>query len=478
MSDFEIREGSSSVTTRLSGVHEAVFVALILCAAALLGIMTRPMGQLALFWPANALLLGMMVRWPSLNRPICWGAAAIGYLCAGALTGDTLFSNLLWTAANMTGAGAGVSLYRFFDEEDRYLRRPASVAAMVAIAGMSSIISGVMGAIAGTILNRSTLVDGWIVWFVSEWVNYIALLPVILSFDGRTWPHKERRRAFFTWASLKFTGPLIAFAFGCFFAMVTAGPGAAVFPIPALLWAATTNSRFYTAVLTLTYLIWLLVCYATGYMIIGTWGITPRELMSVRMAISVLCLGPIAVACVMASRNELQAELEQLANHDMLTGLLNRRAFFAKTEQAILERQAGDGPMALLMVDIDHFKAINDSHGHAAGDTVLRIFATRARTCVRASDTIGRIGGEEFAILLLDCPLDHARAIAERLRSVFADRPVDLGGGQSLPITISIGLAYCTTTEMTLEQGLHLADQALYDAKSKGRNRVELHVAG
>ncbi|WP_035373365.1 CHASE domain-containing protein [Pseudoduganella violaceinigra] len=172
-------------------------------------------------------------------------------------------------------------------------------------------------------------------------------------------------------------------------------------------------------------------------------------------------------------RKRLNDELVQLASTDYLTGLPNRREFMARLEdeQARLQRDVG-GRAAVLMLDIDHFKHINDEHGHDWGDAVLRHLAGLMRDSQRKIDMLGRVGGEEFAILLPGADLDAARAFAERLRQRIADTPMGRDGSQ-VAITVSIGIASLSPLERNGDAALVRADQALYRAKRGGRNRVD-----
>ncbi|CAN5267639.1 hypothetical protein BH11PSE11_BH11PSE11_27950 [soil metagenome] len=168
---------------------------------------------------------------------------------------------------------------------------------------------------------------------------------------------------------------------------------------------------------------------------------------------------------------------EHLARTDMLTGLNNRRAFSELGAALLnLHRRRGD-PVAVIMLDIDHFKKINDSRGHAAGDAALQHLSHLLRECQREADVCGRLGGEEFAILLPGAGLDDARMIAEKIRQRVADAPVEFEG-KMIPMTASFGVAGVDTPhgEHLLEDMLRQADALLYRAKEGGRNRVECHA--
>ncbi len=163
------------------------------------------------------------------------------------------------------------------------------------------------------------------------------------------------------------------------------------------------------------------------------------------------------------------SELARLATIDPLTGALNRRSFHEQAS-AEVDRSARHGrPLCLMMLDVDHFKAINDTHGHPAGDAVLVELATMLRGTMRTSDLLCRFGGEEFAVLLPETTLPAASILAHRLRHDVGELCVN-AEGKSLRLTVSVGLV--TLIGTSLADGLAAADAALYEAKAAGRNRV------
>jgi diguanylate cyclase (GGDEF)-like protein len=169
---------------------------------------------------------------------------------------------------------------------------------------------------------------------------------------------------------------------------------------------------------------------------------------------------------------ETQSQLRHQASHDSLTGLWNR-GMIREQVQVELKRAVRHGdPVAVVMADIDHFKQINDRHGHAAGDQVLREASTRMRSVLRDHDFISRYGGEEFLVLLPGTSLEGGLAIAERVRSAVAAQPVAVGD-QWLDVTLSLGLATTAEHPPEVEPLIAAADAALYRAKAAGRNRVE-----
>jgi diguanylate cyclase (GGDEF)-like protein len=160
------------------------------------------------------------------------------------------------------------------------------------------------------------------------------------------------------------------------------------------------------------------------------------------------------------------------AKLDPLTGLPNRRAFLQDAEQLRLMQIARGHPIAVLMIDLDHFKSINDRYGHSIGDRVLQVFSNTACAHLRSFDLIGRLGGEEFAIVIADGNRDNAVAVAERIRSEFAAAAAVVDG-HPVAATLSIGIALIRQSAEAASL-LGDADKALYRAKDCGRNRVEL----
>lgn len=170
---------------------------------------------------------------------------------------------------------------------------------------------------------------------------------------------------------------------------------------------------------------------------------------------------------------EQQDELERLARTDPLTELLNRRSFFTEATRELAWVQRTGEPAVLVLLDLDLFKRVNDTYGHAAGDTLLCAVAELLRTDRRATDVLGRLGGEEFALLVRGASLEDGRALAERLRGQLAALEVH-HRGRVATITGSFGVAPLLADDPVPNEALHRADAAMYAAKRRGRNRVEV----
>ena len=166
-----------------------------------------------------------------------------------------------------------------------------------------------------------------------------------------------------------------------------------------------------------------------------------------------------------------EARLKELASVDPLTGVANLRYFMERAQYDLARIWRYGGALSLMLLDVDHFKRVNDSFGHAAGDQVLRGMAAVCRETLRDSDLVGRIGGEEFAIVLPETPVDGAVGVAERIRHLVEDAHFGYDD-KLIDVTVSIGVAGCGREGETVEELMKRADVALYDAKRSGRNRV------
>jgi len=185
----------------------------------------------------------------------------------------------------------------------------------------------------------------------------------------------------------------------------------------------------------------------------------------------------ISIAFILLAMAKERAELrhKQAAMIDPLTGIANRRALLHDGEVVMKKHLTDPCPVAALVIDLDHFKGINDRFGHAVGDRVLQIFADVAARSLRTTDLVGRMGGEEFAAVLYNVQRDVLVSIAERIRSRFAESTV-MVDGCTVAATLSIGAAFNQSAPLDINELLGLADQALYAAKEKGRNRVEVLI--
>jgi len=179
-------------------------------------------------------------------------------------------------------------------------------------------------------------------------------------------------------------------------------------------------------------------------------------------------------------RRAMEEELERQAHTDSLTGATGRSHFLALAEQELARTHRYGHPLALLMLDIDHFKEVNDTHGHPAGDLALQMLVQICRQKLRDVDILGRLGGEEFCILMPETGSEQAFQAAERLRQAISEVEIPLEQKPPLHLTVSIGVAILGDADASVSMLLSHVDQALYEAKQTGRNKVcmaEIHNA-
>jgi diguanylate cyclase (GGDEF)-like protein len=209
--------------------------------------------------------------------------------------------------------------------------------------------------------------------------------------------------------------------------------------------------------------------------------VDPRSVIEVMAADSLLNLRTafFAVALIMALHAtlvglvvaRLVSELHRLSHHDALTGLLNRRAMEEALDRQLKRSRRTKEPFVVMMLDLDHFKRINDLHGHPMGDEALKHVAALLQSAMRTSDSLGRFGGEEFVLLLSNTPMDQAETVAEKLRALLHGSPLDIDNTRIL-LSVSIGVAQWRADAEDISRVLSRADAALFQAKVQGRNRV------
>ena len=212
------------------------------------------------------------------------------------------------------------------------------------------------------------------------------------------------------------------------------------------------------------------------FLVVAIWGGGDHllEVNAVQTAVffeACLMIVAVPIACLLMATERLHENLRRMAMTDDLTGLLNRRAFLDEARRHFARALRQGAPLSVLMIDIDHFKKINDAKGHDAGDAVLAAFADALRAGLRKSDLPCRYGGEEFCVVLPDTDMEGAATLAETLRRRFAAVEVDYDG-EKLGATISIGVASALPSMHMIEEAISNADRALYGAKRSGRDCV------
>lgn len=443
---------------------------------ALTGIYWRPFGQLSALWPANAVLLGLFLRMPALASPPGWLAATAGFVIADLVTGSAWLLAVSLSLINLLSVFVALIVCIPLSQSQRHQIPPDSLprifAAMLAASGIAGVIGGPLlwqslGGSLGEAVTR---------WAVSELLAYIIFLPCILSApDARTWRRRPQR-----------TGPPRSLAEnliagGSLLAAVIAGsllggPGVVAFPVIALLICALSCGLFMTSLLTLAFSLWTLLGIAFGSIQLSFDISDANDLLSLRLGAASTALAPLVVASVTAARERSLVTLRHLAEHDALTGLLNHRAFHQRARNLLALLANRRKRVAVLMVDIDHFKRINDTYGHAAGDEVLSRVSQRFRETLRSDDICGRVGGEEFAAVIPHCTSQQLETLTRRIHGEVRQERFEFGEehGKDLALSVSIGATLSSDSSEDLTALLIRADQALYAAKQGGRDQTRI----
>lgn len=445
--------------------RDVIIVLLAVFIAALAGTVSRPTGFLAAFWPANAVLAGLLVREPRMRTlPAVIGATA-GYLAAAFVCGDSSYNAVLLTAANLTGALTFTALFGALEPVDRSLARPQGVISLLVLAGAASGLAGLVGALALSGITQLGYVDGLMSWFAAELVNYLAILPVMLTAPPpAAWFRRPRMQAI-----RQATLPVLAVGFALALSVVVSHPISIVFPVPALIWCALALPMSATAILVMLYSVLAMLGLKLGLYDLG---VDFSGVMATHLGVALVALGPVVIASVNADRRKHLEHLERLALYDQLTGTLSRPAFIELGEALMPRLNRERTSVAVMLIDVDHFKSVNDTHGHLSGDHVLTAIAAAIRLTIRQEDLFGRLGGEEFALVLPRMGLREAMAVGERMRSAVEKLAMVVEGGALLRVTISVGIGFRERAGSDLREMVSLADTAMYEAKRAGRNRV------
>lgn len=275
-------------------------------ASAALGILLRPAGNLSAFWPANAVLLGLLVRFPQLARASGWAAAAVAFVLADVASGSSWTKAGLLTLCNMVGAAVGYVFMARLSPKDRLLERPASLVSVMLIVLAASTVTSVFGGLATVLLFHGDPASGFFIWLATELANYIVILPIVLTFPGLAALKRWFVGLIRTPPKLRAAAPLITYVVCLAMVPMVGGPGALAFPVPSLLWCALTYGLPASALLTLSFAVWTLVILSMTTASLTH--LSGLELVSLRLGVMLVALAPITVASVMAERNQLLRE--------------------------------------------------------------------------------------------------------------------------------------------------------------------------
>ncbi len=376
--------------------------------------------------------------------------------------------------ANLTGVATG---WWYFLRQPRAvveLRQSRAILALLTGCSLAALASTLIGAPVTQYLLHLTWLQVWSGWLVGEFFAFILLLPLFFAAprtDVWRWQHWLPQKPM----SWHYVLPLLALFLAEMVAVAVGKKGATAYSVPAMIWCAMAYGVLPSAALNLLLSLWKVSIisampeFQQDYV---------HEMISLRLGVALLSLAPLTVATTYALRQQTLQQLRHIVNHDSLTGAWSRHALLERGSRLLTRLREEGQPMAVLMLDVDYFKQVNDLYGHAHGDRALQALVQVTEQTLRPEDLLGRMGGEEFAIVLPRTHLEQAQAVAERICQQVRSTPIPLDDGQTLFITCSIGVAAIPQGQATaaLEKPLSCADQALYQAKTTGRDGVQVYA--
>ncbi|KQO69299.1 hypothetical protein ASF18_02365 [Methylobacterium sp. Leaf89] len=445
-------------------------------AAALTIHLTSNGRDIATIWPANAILVALLL---AQERPR-WGAVLSAGFVAGVaanlITRGASAGAILYGLANLIEVGLAVSLLRRSGEREGILHTTGAVLRFILVAGLvAPAVSAVPGSLTAFALYGEPLPKAFATWVASDGLGLLVFTPFLSTvvrgdfvdgFARKTW--RERGLS----AALLVLVGLVAYGV---FLLATRPLLFAIFPPLMLVTFRVGRLGVEAAVMLVAVIGGIATMQGRGPMIlIAADAATQAQAFQAFLAVTLVTCLP--VAAEVTARARLTAalaahgqEMTASAITDALTGTLNRRGFEAEARRWL--RAEAPGSLSLIAVDFDHFKQINDRWGHQAGDQALRHFAALVSSHVRAGDRVGRLGGDEFMILLPHSDLDLARGVGERVRAAVENAPLALGGQPVASLSLSMGIAAARSGE-SYEDLARRADRALYEAKEAGRNTI------
>ena len=488
-----IEQSSGSATTSafssdsdLSEFALLLLLALGYLATALGGLaISRQAGNIATLWPPNGFLVAALLLSPQRRWVLVLAAGAIGSFVANLLNGQPVVAATSITVANQVEAflAATIMVQR---TGSRVLFRVSSDVAVLIVASITAaLVAGALSATSAKLLAHAPFTTIFIKWVLGDVLGLLVVMPIaVIAHDviklGPDLMMKQRSQG------------EAALIFACVLGVSVAVfapnmPPVQFLVMPAVLLASFRLGPLGAALSTVI----VAVVGSLGTVIAAKAGALTADEVTLRvfnfqLNLAVLFLTALPIGAAMAQRSQLErdltdekeradrfaADMASLANIDDLTGLATRRFFLDQLDTLAATARRISQPLTLAMIDIDHFKPINDNFGHAVGDAVLMAIGAACRTAVRADDVIGRLGGEEFAMLMPLTDQETAYRIVDRLREAVAAIAIPTVDGRSVSVTISIGMAMFA--DQAIDRLLLDADRALYLAKERGRNRIVL----
>lgn len=477
MADPQRRSQDQRATLQRPVVVDGLWLGAAMAALAFLGGLLPRQEGLPPLWPAAPVLMGLMLRFPRLSHGWAWLGALAGLIGVQYLQGQPL-APAFWTAmGTQLACVLGYLTLAHLNPQSRSLRSTASVLHLLLACLVASVVDGVFYAQIAPALKLGLPPHNLLTWFATSLVSYVALLPLLLTVPSRSLQPPRWQMPFTSQRlELRLLMPGLALVLCASAAWVVHGKPMPIYTLPALLWCAFAYPLFATALLT---------CGMGMLFFLGSihaWHKTaPASLLvsqwqADHLALAALMMAPLMVASIMASHRALEHRLRVVADFDTLTRLPVRNAFFHWGSQLLQHRYMQRLPVSVLLLDVDQLQHINDTYGHAAGDKVLAALGRHLLSNLRRQDCVGRLGGEEFGVILSNQTEEDALQVIDRICLHFAQLPIVLDHGETLHCTLSAGGVSTPRTPLSLPVLLKQAEQSLRTAKRKGRGQWHLQA--
>lgn len=455
----------------LDGLLLGVAVALL----TFLGGLLRLPGELPPLWPVAPVLLGVMLRYPQLSHGWAWLGAWAGM--AGALyPAGTVPSTACWLAvAAVLSCGLGYITMTQLSPHSTGLRAPASVLHLLLACLVAAVADGLLYAQVAPALALGLPPRNMLHWFGASLVNYVAFLPMVLTLPAhsRPPPYAEEARSGLR-LEMRLVLPMLGLALCTTAAWAVQSKVAPALTLPALLWCALAYPLWASAVLVGGIGMLFFLGPLLGWLHVAAPAAQSGQAWVDALALAALMLAALMAASLMASHRDLEQRLRVMADFDPLTRLPVRNAFFQWGHKLLQHRYLQRLPVGVVLLDVDQLQAINDTYGHAAGDKVLTTLGRLLHGCVRRQDCLGRLGGEEFGIIVCNQTVQDVEQMVERICQEFAQQPIVLEHGETVRCSLTAGSVCAEQAPLSLAGLLSQAEQALRIAKRRGKGRWEL----
>lgn len=447
---------------------------------------SRQAGNIATLWPPNGMLVAALL----LSTPRRWRdvliAGVFGSLLANLFNGSTMLTASSITIANIVEAVIAATIIRHQTGRRVLFHHSSDVVVLITAAIVAALAAGAVSATSAKLLMDAPFTTIFIKWVLGDVLGLLVVMPIaVIAHDlVKHGPDLMMRRRSQGEAAAVL-GVVLAVSVAVYSPNV---PPVQFLVMPAVLFASFRLGPLGAALSTVI----VAVVGSLGTVVAAKAGALSADEVTLRvfnfqLNLAVLFLTALPIGSAMAQRHQLErdlteekeradrfaADMASLANVDDLTGLATRRFFLDQLDLMAATARRVKQPMTLAMIDIDHFKPINDKFGHAVGDAVLMAIGAACRTAVRSDDVIGRLGGEEFAMLMPLTDQETAFRIVDRLREAVAAISIPTTDGRAVSVTISVGMAMFADQQQ-IDRLLLDADRALYLAKARGRNRIVL----